>query len=452
LSEWTSHDDEDQIAKATALLLSNRAFELLPAELQDALAEQPGFMATIGRAVVTSIPVGQWHLDIGEFAAAAADLLEPPAEGQEPAAVRIEVLPPPEIDAPPEFELTLAESGGFDLTSPQTGETHHLNDPGFLVLAPDGPARRAAFGDLRAQVDLSSHEWQDVTSEFMGMDDPGDRLEQVLAYRARTLRRRYAEMVDRWRATGRIGNEDLKGNDLTTVRQHLRIDSKWFKDETDSDLPPTALNEAADVLVAEEGIEEAFLRFAGLPVRLPQSLLDAMGALDAPTRRELVRRLLNGSRSPLGAVHFVRALSWLGQTEPQYLRLAQRLVRTWAAQEFQADVKVMAMVAQEATKRPSGAARTIGLLGAWLHADRFIRAVRDAGGEPAKLFGWLDGRGSHATDRLFDFGRDSEQDLADPILLTPARFSVAALQYVEDGTGLLAGDSDIFDAVAHWFS
>lgn len=452
LSEWASHDEDDQITKAAALLLSNRAFELLPADLQDALAEQPGFMHAIGRAVVTSIPVGQWHLDIGEFAAAAAELLNAPADGQEPAPVRIEVLPPPEIDSPPEFELTLAKSGGFNLTSPETGETHHLNDPGFFVLAPEDPARSAAFDDLKAQVDLSNQEWQDVANQLIGVEDPGDRLEQVLAHRARTLRRRYAEMGDRWRTTGRIGIEDLEGNDPETVRQHLRIDAKWFEEETDPDLPPAALDEAADVLVAEEGIEDAFRRFAGLPVRLPHSLLDAMGALDAPTRRELVRRLLRQSRSPLGAVHLVRALSWLGQAETLYLRLAQRLVRAWSAQEFQSDVEVMALVAQEATKPQGGAAKTLGLLGAWLHADRFIRAVHDAGGEPAKLFKWLDGRRSHATDRLFDFAWDSEQDLADPMLLTPARFSVAALQYAADGTGLLAGDSDLIDAVAHWFS
>ena len=452
LSERTSHAEGDQITTATALLLSNRAFELLPTELQDALADQPGFMATIGRAVVTSLPIDQWDLEIGEFAAAAAALFESSVGGREPMPVRVAVLPSPKVASPPEFEMILAGSGGFNLTSPETGESHHLNDPAFLVLAPEGPARRMAFENLRGQVDLSHYEWQALASALLRVTDPGGRLRQIMAHRERTLRRRYTEMVERWRETGRIGIEDLKGNDPETVRRHLRIDAKWFEDETDSDLAPTALNEAAAVLVAEEGIEVAFSRFAGLPVRLPQSLLDALGMLDAPARQELIRKLLRRSGSPLSAVHLVRALSWLGRTEPQYLRLAGHLLRMWADPRLYADVEVLALVAQEAMTRQGGAATTLDLLGAWLHADRFIRAVRDTGGEPAELLSWLEGRRSHATDRLFDSDRNFEQDLGDPMLLTPARFAVASLQYVDHGTGLLPEGSDLIDAVAHWFT
>ena len=123
---------------------------------------------------------------------------------------------------------------------------------------------------------------------------------------------------------------DLCGNEPEVVRQHLRIDPSNLDESSDLDLFRGAWEDAAAVLVIEEGHREAFSRFASLPVPLPPQLLDELDALAPDEKRTFVRGLLDLSISPLGAVHLVRALSWLGRTERKYVRLATRLIRKWA--------------------------------------------------------------------------------------------------------------------------
>ncbi len=461
LIDWAKHDDEDDVAsRAAAHLLANRIFELLPGALQDALAEDAEFIAAIGRAVVSSLSIGRWHVEVSTFASAAADLLAETPSDADVTAVEIEVLPGLDEEASPRFQLSRAGPSGFTLWSDDVGETMHLSDLAFGVLAPNGPARQAALEALRDQVDLSVQEWRDVIDRLEGVAEPGDRLEEVMAYRDRSLRRRYSEMIERWKASGKIAAMDLSGNDPVALRHYLRVDLSNLDGESDFQLSHGSWDKPAAVLLAEEGCEEAFSRLSGLPVRLPQRLLDALEALEPDQRERFVKGLLRRSISPLGAVHTVRALSWLGRVEPKYLRLAVRLIHRWSDPSFHSDVQVMALVAREATTNTVGSAEDHGayrqmairLVGGWLHADHFLRAVGRSGGVSRELLPWLEGRKGQDTGRLFEPPTDSDQDLADPALVTPARFAVAALQYVTDGTPLLAEGEALVNVMSGWFT
>ena len=101
LIDWAKSDADDDVSRATAHLLANRAFELLPAALQDLLAEDANFMATIGRAVVSSLNIGRWHLDVSKFASAAAKLLASPGTSADEPTVEIEVLSAFDAEVPP---------------------------------------------------------------------------------------------------------------------------------------------------------------------------------------------------------------------------------------------------------------------------------------------------------------------------------------------------------------
>ena len=121
---------------------------------------------------------------------------------------------------------------------------------------------------------------------------------------------------------------------------------------------------------------------------------------------------------------------------------------------------MLALVAREAVAKTVGGAggrhgarqMALQLVGGWLHADRFVRAVRRSGGVPRELLPWLEGRKHHGTSGLFEVPQDSSRDLADPAFVTPARFAVAALKYVVEGTPLLAEGEALVDAVKGWFT
>ena len=202
-----------------------------------------------------------------------------------------------------------------------------------------------------------------------------------------------------------------------------------------------ALNGAAHLLVQECGAHEALRRLCGLPVPLPQAILDALAALDPDERRELIHTLVRTVPSPLTSVHLLRILLLFKADSPAYERLARRIVHRLTgeqgASEFKAFRRLLCWVEVTSDSWDGGATLSphLKLALVWAHAHRLLAILSVRGlpldwvpeeSQPARL---------HIPANLFSAEDEYSLDVAGPFRQSRAPFLLSALAYG-------AGDAD----------
>jgi hypothetical protein len=493
LAESNSEDPQtEEIGRVAA----GWTLDALPVSLHDAVSDDQRLMRRLGRAVVTTLTVGEWQFDVRQIGAGVAQLLATGA----PKDGTLTITP---LHSASGETLTLARRGpmAFAISSSDDGQELPIHETGFGLLSPDRAERLAACGALRREVDSDVRTWSRVAERLIDDDDPADRYYAFVTLRLRTLGARYATMRERWRETGQVDIDDLHAPPREDVFAHLRLrDDVVSHADIDggaragvreaSDAGESAIESgatfhsawerAARLLIDEEGVSVAFERLSSMPVPLPLTVCRGLEDMRPEERVAFVRRILATPTSPVGAVHVLRVLAWFGETSATYRRLARRLLRRAATPEFSAHVRLLVECATEALDalqagsvddhRPligkalpqSDTLRSVHLADdtgkgasdlqhyalAWYHAHRVVAAMMAARFAPEPMIDWLTSRPARTTGVLFAPSQWRVRDVADPRLLSLSRFVVGALQYVGHGTALFAESNGLLNTLA----
>lgn len=461
LADWSEASSDDPMTRAVGLTLAGRVFDALPPPLRDLLSEDATFMERIGRQTVSALTIGQWEIDIRDFAEAGAEALrqrfsEQPSNELNPVVSVLDSEPPTSLT------VTAEGSDALELTSETEDQPIRLRDVMVGILHPDESTRRDAARAVRREADWSVTEWEAEVERILALPDHASRFEALTVHRTRSVQRHYSDLVERWKAQGRISQRDLGPPPSEELVRHLRLNpTSAGRGDPPSSEPSgstqSRLDRAAQLLIAEEGLEAAFDRLAGLPVPLPTVLLEGVADLNPGAQEEFVRHLLQKPLSPIGVVQAVRIIAWLGRMEPRYLRLARFWIVRVLRRAVEEEVELLLLLVSEAHRRmrhetnlaelpgttPEVPESRIGspdaLLAAWTHGHRLITALRSLGGDPTSLLAWARYQVDSGTEHLFSPGRQSYREYADPKAVRLPCFVVGALQYVSQDVGLWEG-------------
>ena len=112
----------------------------------------------------------------------------------------------------------------------------------------------------------------------------------------------FASLAQRVAGGENVTLADLIPRDTNSLLRHFRLPA----DDPGGEDFAAVLERSASALLASEGLTEAILRLAGLPVPLPKTLRAAIATLGVVERREVLRRLLRESFSPPALAQGIR--------------------------------------------------------------------------------------------------------------------------------------------------
>jgi hypothetical protein len=310
------------------------------------------------------------------------------------------------------------------------------------VLAGSAPERERALHTVRDWFDCSSTECYATIAKIAIIDDPAQRMTELIRVRRCSAESFYADLRTSIQQQHPVRPTELMPPDVTSILRHLR----WRLDTGSVVDCGTAIGRAGEQLIDELGVEAATVRLAALPIHLPACIVDTLGKLSADNRTEIIKRLLNSlSKSPLGIAHCARILLEFRKDRPSYPRLARRLalrnltstayVETWISVVQRCSEDLMFV---EAFRKLGAVERFVVL---WYHSDRLFRLLRNIG-VPADWIGEHIGTvGARLPAEVVFADSEYTSDVAYPRRVDASVFGLASAVYA---IGELSNPKDPF--------
>ena len=309
-----------------------------------------------------------------------------------------------------------------------------LTFPAFKELMSDDPAkRRAALGKQRKRLDLGEADASRIFEEMAVTKRVDLRMRKLLEIQRNSFANQIAELTAQSRRDRRFRLHLARPRTPGALLAHLRLPKT-----IDAGNLPTALNDAAEVLVQDEGIQEAFERLASLPVMLPGSFQEAFGSLSQEVRSEMLSKFKTTLASPLlrfhAAILFLKGdkaeqdwsvntlVGLLGQGADEQWQLFQAIL-AWSFSE-------MAMFEE---KLPSTSPQFLAAV--WIHAARLHQlfvGVPDAKGLTMRFRE----NTSVLPDGVFEKDDEDGVDVVDPRGFSPLRLMVSGIAARLNGANL----------------
>jgi tetratricopeptide (TPR) repeat protein len=298
------------------------------------------------------------------------------------------------------------------------------------ILSDSVSERESALKGISRLFDLPQAANDDAIARIAALGDPAARVMEVAKLRAASSTADYAELERKLTRHEAVGESDFMVEDVAVILRHLRLISG------SGDPLAQRLERAAAMLVVEVGLEEATIRFAGLPISLPTAILAAFDALSSDERRLLLKRLLRAlGASPLGNAHLTRLFVHCASDRSSYARYARASARAQlarvAAPRVEAWLEVLRLYGNdlchvEAFRRLPTDVR---LCVVWAHGDRVFRIIANAGASME----WVRDHFGHWSSRLpaeIAF-TDSEYatDVSNPKRLDETAFTLSGVAY-----------------------
>jgi len=292
----------------------------------------------------------------------------------------------------------VAESHELYLEEYPQGIRAHIADPLLGLVSRDVAERRALLAQNRAWLDHGEPEQSTWIDQVALQPELWCRVEMVVVARKDSAAWYYRKFADTARKTN-IDISELLPPSLNSLLRYQRLDRNLAAIDFSA-----ALDQGARRLLVEEGLAEAIRRLAGLPVPLPNFLLDALSDLDIESREEILQCVLGGPGSPVAIFHLVRAhLHLLGKAPVSseiFASLVEPLWETTLLGWAEAFVTLLRWVDRrfELWEETLSAPAPLRLAMTWSHAHQLARAFAGIGVQPEGLRGAFSA--SNAEDAL----------------------------------------------------
>ncbi len=144
------------------------------------------------------------------------------------------------------------------------------------------------------------------------IEDPTERYFAVKEISDNSIEGAYLKLERQIRRTKSFGWQEISELPIQGLPKHFRLN---LTDDNYADIP-SYLENIAEQLTAEEGLEKAISKMARFPHKLPVKLIEAFNDLPLNERKELLEKFRLAWRSPLGKLHyFTLVLKCLNQDE-----------------------------------------------------------------------------------------------------------------------------------------
>jgi tetratricopeptide (TPR) repeat protein len=415
--------DDPQNRQAVQLLLQ-KLFLDMPEELKDELKLEPEVTAWFGIKLMRAVTVNGVRFPEDKFWPAAVKVINGgrvrlTADGTDEVYTAV---PTRAADGSPAVEIR----------APRGGEFARLEDAAFSVLFRDREARTQFLREHRYWFDSRDENFEREVEEVTLVENPRERFERVRDWRDQSAATFYRDLEGRLRAERYFTRSVLASLSAESLLRHYRVERVVAGTDF-----RTAIAEAADVLLAEEGLVPALQRLACLPVRIPDALVEGLKSQGPERRKELFREFARDWLSPIQKLQLVDLLMRAGDGSQEALETARAALdglydEQAGASDFKLFGALLNIVGEEFGFRTETAAWSpqIRLSAVWAHASRIYASVYRTFESREDFAEWLMAPGRQFSVDVF--ARDPEywDDCLHPWRLTQENFlthSVAAL-------------------------
>ena len=322
----------------------------------------------------------------------------------------------------------------------------HIGGDELGFLSESFADRETSATRLAHWFDVPKAQREEIVAKITGGQDPATRLEMAESARRRSCEELYRRVFKSVKPGETFVVSEAMPSHPTILLDHLRIN------QADA-IPERWMNSARDLL-ADIGVVETVNRLAGLPLRLPDSVVSALAALPAKSRRRslrAIRKLLLAS--PLGAVHLADLWGRLPDLHGHAALLRRRLARLLCSDghrpTFNAWLAVLRRVDESFgfndAMRSLSVETRLALV--WAHSDRLFRALMASGLPPS----WIESAFEHreysvTTDLVFP-DETYNDDLGAPRHIRAESFVLAGLALICDQRGASDVQEALDDAI-----
>lgn len=262
---------------------------------------------------------------------------------------------------------------------------------------------------------------------LLGMSDHVERVLSAIAIRDQSVPAFYARLAQQVADGHRISFEELEPPNLGSVLRHLRLEPREQTFER-------RLVHAAELLIQQYGVDEAFRRLSGLPCPLPQPLISAFHELGSSGRQAALARWSEGHPSPAARLHLARLArhdpargsGGLGMSDN-----SQEIIVASKSGEFAAFMALLRAVgARSAEWRGANGLDTAERIAAcWSHASRIYSILRHVADDMDELRNFGEQRSGDGMAALFSDDLGYRSDVACPQTATEEQLLVWGLRY-----------------------
>jgi hypothetical protein len=391
----------------------------LPEAIRKEFELDPEFMQHLG--YTSLIRIGELEFEPREFIEALSLAINGETASLHPLGSQEEIFVQP-LDAGGDIGGTLISTDGrVDGT---------IQDDIFALLSKSLSIREETLLRHREWFDCDNQTLGKIVSEIVSKEDPQERIELAEKWRNSSAVTFYNNLYDQLNKREPFDLALFRPIDADGLLRHYRLELNI----EDGRILQEALHSSAEELVHEVGIFEATSRYSSLPIRLPNSLLEAVKSLPPEEKRNFVKRFLKSVGSPLSKLHFICLLVSIGSEKQAYYRLARRIIRDLLASddsEFDAYFSVLNWTNTDFNLWSDTKVMPahIRLLMVWAHAHRLFTIFKSLGARGDWLKSVFTPVYKPVTWDLFDRRQSLFFDAANPRQANRPRLILSGLQY-----------------------
>lgn len=400
LTPLESDGEHEDVSSDDVRRVLTRFTESLPPDVRWRVYEAPGLQAALRPELITVVNLGELAFEAKGFWTALEAAWD--AEEAMVTAVRCQ-------------RFRVRRDGDGVILS---GDTNvRFTDPDLELLTRDVATRRELVRQRQAVLTDAANEIDTVVAQVATPSSPFERMKRVRELRESVAASRYARLSELLDAKEEFAASELLPTSADRYLAFLGL-SRHASEQPD-------WGKMAKRQVAHLGFTEALLRWAGIPIRLPSTLIEDFFKLDATAAEATVDALRQEAVTPLRRLKLLQLLCDSEQAGYQTMEesLLGELFATWQtdARAFNAVLQWSERVWQRNTQwRVLPVAHRLACV--WAHADRvfsMFAARRIGSGFVEERFDELH---SSSMRELLPFDVAYESDAA-----APKRMSMEAL-------------------------
>lgn len=189
------------------------------------------------------------------------------------------------------------------LESKEAKKRMRISDACLGLLQSDAATREAGMFAQRHWLDLSKADADRTFPKIARIKNLHERMRQYYELREKSLALHFSSLATRFSQRDNVQTGDLRPPSPETILRHIRVPPR----PSDGELR-AHLDQSAEILIEDEGFEEAFIRIGALPVALPAAFKTAFAKMESESREKWVRRALEELKTPIMQLHLASIL------------------------------------------------------------------------------------------------------------------------------------------------
>jgi hypothetical protein len=440
---------DEAVKEAVLMRLIGRLWSNLPAEIHVLTNTDQEFLRAIGVSMKSIAEIGPVRVERQLLWDALAQTLADGAtrtiEAVDKASIKLE-----RVSVAPILFRIKCEELGFE---------GNLAGDEFGFLSDSFSVRETSAARLAHWFDMPRDRREEFVARVIGGQDASTRMDLATEARQTSVEELYRRVFESIKAGGTFRLSETMLADPRNLLDHLRLD--------EADAHDTRWARSASRLIADVGVVGAAMRLGGIPVPLPNDIIDALHELPTAHRRRSIRVIRKALlASPVGVVQLAHLWGRLPHASRHATKIQTRLAGLLCSEAhrstFDAWVAALRWVQEQFgfNELMRALPADIQLALVWAHADRLFRVLMAKGLSPEWIEEVFDRKEYPVAPELIFPDASCPDDVASPQRLRAEVFALAGLALIASDEALVGTLQDLVgtiveplgeDSHAKWF-